>query len=60
MLYWLIERQKEFGIMKALGANSGYIAKTVLFEILTISIIGSLLAILVQYIAMLLKIQSFK
>lgn len=52
MLYWLVERQREFGIMKALGANSGYIAKTVLFEILTISFIGCLLAIVVQYIAM--------
>lgn len=53
MQYWLIERQREFGIMKALGANSSYIAKIVLFEILTISIFGSILAILVQYIAML-------
>ncbi|MFD2114776.1 ABC transporter permease [Paenibacillus yanchengensis] len=53
MLYWLLERKREIGIMKALGANNGYIAKTVLLEVLIMSIIGGLLAILVQYLAML-------
>ncbi|MGE6260696.1 ABC transporter permease [Heyndrickxia sporothermodurans] len=54
MLYWLVERKREIGIMKALGANNGYIAKTVLLEVLIMSIIGCLLAISVQYLAMLL------
>lgn len=58
MLYWLIERRREFGIMKALGANSGFIAKTVLFEVLIMSVIGGLLAILVQYLAMILLSDS--
>lgn len=54
MLYWLVERKREIGIMKALGANNGYIAKTVLFEIIVIAIVGCLLAIIVQYLAMFL------
>lgn len=54
MLYWLVERKREIGIMKALGANNGYIAKTVLLVVLIMSIIGCLLAISVQYLAMLL------
>lgn len=58
MLYWLGERKREIGIMKALGANNGYIAKTVLFEVLIMSIIGCLLAISVQYLAMLLLSNS--
>lgn len=52
MLYWLVERKREIGIMKALGANNGYITKTVLLEVLIMSIIGCLLAISVQYLAM--------
>lgn len=58
MLYWLVERKREIGIMKALGANNGYIAKTVLLEVLIMSIIGCLLAISVQYLAMLLLSDS--
>ncbi|RJX37067.1 ABC transporter permease [Paenibacillus pinisoli] len=54
MMYWLIERKREIGIMKALGANNAYIARTVLLEVLIMSIIGGLLAILIQYAAMLL------
>lgn len=58
MLYWLGERKREIGIMKALGANNVYIAKTVLLEVLIMSIIGCLLAISVQYLAMLLLSDS--
>ncbi|OCA84085.1 hypothetical protein A8F94_15270 [Bacillus sp. FJAT-27225] len=58
MLYWLVERKREIGIMKALGASNGYIAKTVLVEVLIMSIIGCLLAISVQYLAMLLLSDS--
>lgn len=53
VLYWLLERNREMGIMKALGATNGYLAKAVLFEILMVSFIGCLLAIVVQYIGML-------
>ncbi|MCJ7840019.1 ABC transporter permease [Lederbergia sp. NSJ-179] len=58
MLYWLMERKREIGIMKALGATNRYIAKTVLMEVLTMSIIGCLLAISVQYLSMLLLSDS--
>ena len=48
MLYWVLERKRAIGIMKALGANNGYIAKCLLLEILTMAGIGCLLAILTQ------------
>lgn len=58
MLYWIGERKREFGIMKALGANNGYIAKMVILEVCIMSIIGCLFAISVQYFAMLFLFES--
>lgn len=54
MLYWVLERKKAIGIMKALGANNGYIARCLLMEILVMAGIGCLLAVLAQYLAVII------
>lgn len=50
MLYWIMERKKAIGIIKALGADKKYIAKNILCEILVMAMIGCFLALLIQYI----------
>ncbi len=49
MLYWILERKKEIGIMKALGASNNYIARAVIWEVLAMAIFGSVLAVGVQF-----------
>lgn len=49
MLYWMMERRREIGIMKALGADNIAIIRVVILEVLTMSCIGCLAAVLIQY-----------
>lgn len=58
MLYWIMERKREIGIMKALGADNGTIVKSVLLEVLVMASLGCLSAILIQFIAMLAVAES--
>lgn len=51
MIYWILLRQEEFGIMKALGATNGYIVRSIVAEILCITLFSALLALFVQSIA---------
>ncbi|SDT05949.1 ABC-type transport system, involved in lipoprotein release, permease component [Paenibacillaceae bacterium GAS479] len=54
MLYWVMERRREIGIFKAIGANNRYIAKVIVLELLLMSVIGGSLAVLMQYLMMIL------
>lgn len=50
MIYWMLERKKEIGIMKALGATDRFVVKWVVIELVMMSIIGAILAIICQMI----------
>jgi putative ABC transport system permease protein len=45
----VLERTREIGILKALGASSGYILNLLLRESLLIAILGSILGIVMTY-----------
>jgi putative ABC transport system permease protein len=45
----VLERTREIGILKALGASPGYIIRLLLHETVLISIIGSIIGILLTY-----------
>ena len=45
----VLERTREIGILKALGASSGYILNLLTRETLLIAIIGSVLGIIMTY-----------
>ena len=51
MLYWIMERRKAYGIMKAIGGHNGYILKIVFVEVLMFTIISSMLALVFQEMA---------
>lgn len=59
MLYWLLERKREIGIMKALGADNGAVVRAVVLEVLAMSCIGCLAAVIVQHLSMQLLRDSF-
>ena len=59
MLYWLLERKREIGIMKALGADNGAVVRAVVLEVLAMTCIGCLAAVLVQHLSMQLLRDSF-
>jgi len=48
MIYWIMERKKEFGILKALGGTNAFVIRCVVMEVLIMTLISALLAILVQ------------
>ncbi len=48
MIYWIMERRKEFGIIKAIGGTNRYIVKCIIFEIVIMTIISAFLAIILQ------------
>lgn len=50
LLYWVVDRKRDFGIMKALGAGKKYIIFSMVSETLLLALIGSLFAILLQWI----------
>lgn len=50
MIYWISQRKREFGIMKALGANNSYIVKWVIIEVISMAVISAFLAIIVQLV----------
>lgn len=49
MVYWILERKKEFGLLKALGATKRYVMMKVIVETVIISVIASILALIVQW-----------
>ena len=50
MNYWMMERKKEIGIMKAMGALNGFIIKWVVVEMTMISSMGAILALFIQFV----------
>lgn len=50
MLYWVLERKKTYGIIKALGGHNRYIFKMIFIEVLILTWVSSLLALGVQEI----------
>ena len=46
----VLERTREIGILKAVGASSGFILKLLLRETIVLSILGSILGILLTYV----------
>ena len=50
LVYWMMERNKDLAILKAMGANNSYLTKWLLLEIFIITITGALLAIIVQLV----------
>lgn len=50
MVYWMMERKKEIGIMKAIGASNPFIVKWVVIEMTMLSVIGALFALVSQLI----------
>lgn len=50
MIYWMIERRKDLAILKAMGADNQYLTKCLLVEILVMTSLSALGAILLQKI----------
>lgn len=50
MVYWMMERKKEIGIMKAIGASNPFIIKWVIIEMTMLSVIGAILALMSQFV----------
>lgn len=48
LLYWVIDRKRELGIMKALGAGNKYIICSMVLETTVLAAIGSILSLIVQ------------
>ena len=46
--YWVIDRKRELGIMKALGAGNKYIICSMVLETTVLAAIGSILSLIVQ------------
>lgn len=53
MLYWILERKEDIAVMKAMGADNHYIIKYLAIEIVSMALIGALLGIVLQKIAVL-------
>lgn len=50
MFYWMIERKKEIGIMKAIGATNPFVIKWLIIEMCLLSVLGALLALISQFV----------
>lgn len=48
MLYWIMERKKTYGIIKAIGGHNGYIFRIIFSEVLALTLISGILALMVQ------------
>lgn len=48
MLYWILERKKTYGIIKALGGHNGYIFRMIFAEVLVLTLVSGILALAVQ------------
>ena len=48
MIYWTLERRKDLAILKAMGADNQYLIKGLLVEILVMTILSAIGAILLQ------------
>lgn len=47
-LFWILDRRREFAIKKALGATDGVIIKSILLELLSITVVAAILAVFIH------------
>src|SRR6185312_7812724 len=45
----VLQRTREIGILKSLGGSNGFILRIVIFEALTLGVLGTILGILMSY-----------
>lgn len=50
MIYWVLDRQKDLAIFKALGASNQYLTKCVVVEVAVMTIIGFVIALAIQFL----------
>lgn len=50
MFYWMMERKKEIGIMKAIGASNSFVIKWLVIEMCLLAVGGAILALISQFI----------
>lgn len=49
-LYWILDRKREIGIRKAIGASNRNIASLIFFEMLVISLVSSLITLVLLFV----------
>lgn len=54
MIYWVLDRQKDLAVFKALGASNQYLTKCVVVEVAVMTIIGFVIALAIQFLVDLL------
>ncbi len=54
MIYWVMDRAKEFGILKSIGATNKYITKWITIEVMIMIFVSSIVAMLTQGLAQIL------
>ena len=50
MIYWVLDRQKDLAVFKALGASNQYLTKCVVVEVAGLTIIGFVIALAIQFL----------
>lgn len=50
MLYWIIDRKKDLAVFKAIGASNTYLTKCITLEVVAMTVIGFVFALILQYI----------
>lgn len=50
MIYWVLDRQKDLAVFKALGASNQYLTKCVVVEVAVMTIIGFVIALAIQFL----------
>lgn len=48
MIYWMLERQKDLAVLKALGANNRYLTRCLILEVFVMTAISAFLAVFLQ------------
>lgn len=50
MLYWVLDRKKDLSVFKAMGASNKYLTKCIVLEVVAMTLLGFVIALLIQYI----------